>query len=163
MRVSPIAYAFDTEEEVLWHAKASAVVSHDHPEGIKGAQAIALAVYLARKGADKATLRRKISDRFGYDLKRTVDEIRPGYGFDVSCQGSVPEAILAFLDSVDFEDAVRNAVSLGGDSDTLACMAGAIAEAFYGDVPVFIRREVDGRLPEDLGEILGAFLMELKN
>jgi len=154
MRVSPIAYAFDTEEEVLWHALASAAVSHDHPEGIKGAQAIALAVYLARKGADKETLRREISDRFGYNLTRTVDELRPGYVFDVSCQGSVPEAIIAFLDSITFEDAIRNAVSLGGDSDTLACMAGAVAEAFYGDVPVPIRRQVDRRLSKDLRTVL---------
>ncbi len=105
------------------------------PEGIKGAQATALAVYLARMGEDKESVRRRISDSFGYDLSRTVDEIRPGYAFDVTCQGSVPEAIIAFLDSCSYEDAVRNAISLGGDSDTQACIAGAIAEAHYRDIP----------------------------
>ncbi|MCC5845543.1 MAG: ADP-ribosylglycohydrolase family protein [Verrucomicrobia bacterium] len=158
MRVSPIGYAFDTEEEVLWHAKASAAVSHDHPEGVKGAQAVALAVYLARKGADKETLRNEIGGRFGYDLNRTLEEIRPGYAFDVSCQGSVPEALIAFLDSDSFEDAVRNAVSLGGDSDTLACMAGAVAEAFYRRISPSICAQVKKRLPAELLGILEAFV-----
>ncbi|BDI33094.1 hypothetical protein CCAX7_51450 [Capsulimonas corticalis] len=135
MRVSPIGYAFDTLDEVLAEAKISAEVTHDHSEGIKGAQAIAAAVFLARHGESKASIKTEISQRFSYDLRPTLDEIRPSYRFYVSCQGSVPQAITAFLESENFEDAVRKAISLGGDSDTLACMAGAIAEAFYGGVP----------------------------
>ena len=127
MRVSPVGFAYADEVSVLEQAGRSAAVSHDHPEGIKGAQAVALAVFLARRGATKDSLRVTLERRFGYDLRRTVDEIRPTYGFDVPCQGSVPEAIVAFLDSADWESAVRNAVSLGGDSDTQACIAGAIA------------------------------------
>ena len=135
MRVSPVAWAFDTEAAVLDSAERSALPTHNHPEGVKGAQAVALAVFLARTGAPKEEIRRAVSSRFGYDLDRTIDSIRPAYSFDVSCQGSVPEAIIAFLDSTDFEDAIRNAISLGGDADTQACIAGAIAEAFYGGVP----------------------------
>ncbi|GAB4398427.1 MAG: ADP-ribosylglycohydrolase family protein [Microscillaceae bacterium] len=115
MRVSPVAWAFDTEEEVLLAAQKSAEVTHNHPEGIKGAQAVALAVFLARKGRDKSIIREQIQGRFGYNLSRSIDEIRPTYLFDVSCQGSVPEALCAFLESEDFETAVRLAISLGGD------------------------------------------------
>lgn len=158
MRVSPIGYYFDTEEEVLREAKASAEVSHDHPEGIKGAQAVAMAILLARKGSGKEEIRQRIQADFDYDLDRTIDEIRPGYHFDVSCQGSVPEAIIAFLDSSDFESAVRLAISLGGDADTQACIAGGIAEAFYGGVPEEIQQEVRVRLPGDLLGILEDFL-----
>ena len=125
-------------------------MTHDHPEGIKGAQATALAVFLARKGENKESIRRHVSERFGYDLSRTVDEIRPGYAFDVTCQGSVPEAIIAFLDSCSYEDAVRNAISLGGDSDTQACIAGAIAEAHYRDIPAEFLRQIRTQLTEDL-------------
>lgn len=157
MRVSPIGFFFETEDEVLRGAKASAAVSHDHPEGIKGAQSVALAIFLARKGSSKKEIRSRIQANFEYDLERTVDEIRPGYRFDVSCQGSVPEAIIAFLDSSDYESAVRLAVSLGGDADTQACIAGAIAEAFYGGVPAWIEGEVKTRLPADLLEILENF------
>jgi ADP-ribosylglycohydrolase len=152
MRVSPIGFAGKTVDGVLQEARRSAEVTHNHPEGIKGAQAVALAVFLARQGESKDALRREISTRFGYDLSRTVDAIRPTYHFEVSCQGSVPEAIIAFLDSADYEDAIREAVSLGGDSDTLACMAGGIAQAFYGGVPLAIARHVRGLLP---GEFLG--------
>ena len=138
MRVSPIGWYCDTIEDTLAEAKKSAEVTHNHPEGIKGAQAVAAAVYLARTGKSKAEIKTFIADTFGYDLDRTTGEIRPGYTFDVSCQGSAPEAIIAFLESVDFENAVRLAVSLGGDSDTIACITGGIAEAFYQTIPDYI-------------------------
>jgi ADP-ribosylglycohydrolase len=157
MRVSPVGFALDSAEEVLQEAERSAAVSHNHPEGIKGAQAVALAVYRARTGAEKEALREEISRRFGYPLDRSVEEIRPGYSFDVSCQGSVPEAITAFLDSSSYEDAVRKAVSLGGDSDTLACIAGGIAEAYYREIPPEIKKQTRRRLPQPLLEILDRF------
>lgn len=157
MRVSPVGLAYDTVETVLKEAARSAEISHNHPEGIKGAQAVALSVYLARTSQDKELLRREISERFGYDLKRTVDDIRPHYSFDVSCQGSVPEAIISFLDSVSYEDAVRNAISLGGDSDTLACIAGGIAEAFYGGIFQAIVEKVKDFLTDDLWKIILEF------
>jgi ADP-ribosylglycohydrolase len=157
MRVSPVGFAFESEDEVLRHARLSAEITHDHPEGIRGAQATALAVFLARTGHDKAVIRMRLMQDFGYDLERSVDDIRPDYAFDVSCQGSVPEAIIAFLDSVSFEDTIRNAVSLGGDSDTMACIAGGIAEAFYGGVPGPIRESVEALLPEDLAQVTGSF------
>jgi ADP-ribosylglycohydrolase len=151
MRVSPVGFLFNDERTVLEQAKRSAEISHDHAEGIKGAQSVALAIFLVRKGAEKDEIRSRIELDFGYDLARTVDEIQPHYHFDVSCQGSVPEAIIAFLDSTDFESAIRNAVFLGGDADTQACIAGAIAEAFYGSVPSEIERHVRVRLePEQL-------------
>ena len=127
---------------------------HNHPEGIKGAQAVALAVYLARTDGTKAEIKNEITNRFGYNLERTVEDIRPTYSFDVSCQGSVPESIICFLESVSYEDAVRNAVSLGGDSDTMACIAGGIAEAYYGSVPEDIAIQVFVVLPVELKIIL---------
>ena len=157
MRVSPIGWFYDDLDAVLAAAAESAVVSHNHEEGIKGAQATALAVFLARTTHDKTIVRGEISVRFDYDLARTVDGIRPDYAFDVSCQGTVPEAIICFLDSHSYEDAVRNAISLGGDSDTLACITGAIAEAFYGPVPPEIETLVRESLTPDLLEILDAF------
>lgn len=157
MRVSPVGFAFPAEDEVLLHARRSAEITHNHPEGIKGAEATALAVYLARTGNSKEAIRSRIKARFGYDLDRTTDGIRPSYSFDVSCQGSVPEAIVAFLDSDSYEDAIRNAVSLGGDSDTLACITGGIAEAFYGGVPERVREKVEELLTPDLWEITNAF------
>jgi len=157
MRVSPVGFAFDTEEDVLREAKQSAEVSHNHPEGIKGAQAVALAILLARKGSSKSEIKERISRDFSYDLNRTVESIRPNYRFDVSCQGSVPEGIIAFLDSVDYEDAVRKAVSLGGDSDTLACIAGGIAQAYYKELPTEIILGAKERLPESLWSIVGEF------
>lgn len=150
MRVSAVGYAFGTPERVLQEAADCAGITHNHPEGIKGAQAVALAVFLARQGASRAALRQELSRRFGYDLDRKLDVIRPMYRFDVSCQGSVPEAIIAFLESSSFEDAVRNAVSLGGDSDTQACIAGAIAEAFYGPVDAAIEQQAERYLTDDL-------------
>ena len=150
MRVSPVAYARDTLGAVLGEARRSAEATHNHPEGIKGAQATALAVFLARQGFDKDTIRTKLQEGFGYNISRTVDSIRSDYGLDVTCQGSVPESIIAFLDSTSFEDAVRNAVSLGGDADTQACIAGAIAEAYYKEIPLDILRQVRRRLEEPL-------------
>jgi len=157
MRVSPIAWYYDTEDEVLEAARRSAEMTHNHPEGLRGAQAVAGAVFISRKGADKKQIRDFIQDTFAYDLSGSLDEIRPGYSFDVSCQGSVPYAILAFLESTDFEDAIRNAVSLGGDSDTQACIAGSIAEAYYGGVPVEIAEEALARLDSRLTDIYEKF------
>ncbi|MBA4388985.1 MAG: hypothetical protein C0404_13470 [Verrucomicrobia bacterium] len=154
MRVSPVGFAFDSEEKVLDEAKRSAEVTHNHPEGIKGAQAAALAILMARKGVDKAAIKRELSGRFGYDLDRTLAEIRPAYRFDVTCQGSVPEAIIAFLESDSYEDAVRKAISLGGDADTQACITGGIAEAFHKGVPAEIAANVRKRLPDDFVEIV---------
>lgn len=157
MRVSPVGFAFDTVEEVLAEAKRTAAVTHNHPEGIKGAQATAMAILLARQGRDKAAIRKEISQRFGYDLDRTLDDIRPTYYFDVSCQGSVPESIIAFLEADGVEDAIRRAISLGGDSDTMACIAGGIAQAFYGDIPAGIESQVRARLPEAFLTIVDEF------
>jgi len=157
MRVSPVGFAFSTVETVLSEAQKSAEVSHNHIEGIKGAQATALAIFFSRTGESKENIRKEMSERFGYNLKRTIDEIRPHYRFDVSCQGSVPEAIIAFLDSDDYEDAIRKAISLGGDSDTLACIAGGIAQAFYKEIPLEIIAEARKRLPQDFLEIIDTF------
>lgn len=157
MRVSPVGFAFSTEEEVLREARMTAEITHNHPEGIKGAQATALAILLARRGGDRESIRNEVEKRFGYDMNRTVGEIRPSYSFDISCQGTVPEAIIAFLDSESWEDAVRNAVSLGGDSDTLACIAGGIAEAFYGGIPETVEEEVYNRLAPDLRKTVKTF------
>ena len=157
MRVSPVGFAFNTIDEVLEQARLTALISHNHPEGIKGAQAAALAVFLARTGQSKDDIRERIGRRFGYDLQRSVEAIRPGYGFRISCQETVPEAIVAFLDSVSYEDALRNAISLGGDSDTLACITGGIAEAYYGEVPEHIRDKVQRILPAFLWKITEVF------
>jgi ADP-ribosylglycohydrolase len=157
MRVAPVGFAFDTEEAVLEQARLTAEVSHNHPEGIKGAQATALSILLARQGLEKEQLRAIIGQRFSYDLKRSIKGIRPDYTFDVSCQGTVPEAIISFLDADSYEDAVRNAVSLGGDSDTLACITGGIAEAFYQGIPEAIEQEVLKRLTPDLLQIVEDF------
>jgi ADP-ribosylglycohydrolase len=157
MRVAPVGLAFDTADDVLREAERSAAVSHNHPEGIKGAQAAALAVFMARTGASKDEIREQLTHRFGYRLNRTVEAIRPEYRWDVSCQGSVPEAILAFLDASGVEDAIRLAVSLGGDADTQAAIAGGIAEAFYRTVPDSIVAMVRDRLPRDLLEVTDAF------
>ena len=156
MRVSPVIWAYDSLDEVLSAAKASAEITHNHPDGIAGAQAIAAAGLLARTGHTKGEIKSYISSQFGYNLDRTLDEIRPVYGFDVSCPGSVPEAIIAFLESTDFESAIRGAVSIGGDSDTIATMTGALAEAAYG-VPYIIRREALSRLPLILKGIVEEF------
>ena len=157
MRVTPVGYAFESVDQILLEAKRSAEVTHNHEEGIRGAQATALAVFLARTGSAKDELREEISKRFGYEMDRTVEEIRASYTFDISCQGSVPESIICFLDSEDFESAVRNAISLGGDTDTMACIAGGIAEAYYGQLPVEVTREVKARLPHEFLETVLRF------
>lgn len=157
MRVSPVGFAFDTVEEVLAEAEKSASITHNHPEGVAGAQAVALAVFLAREGNEKADIRNEISNRFGYNLERRLDEIRPGYSFDVTCRGSVPEALIAFLESDDVEDAIRKAVSLGGDSDTLACITGGIAQAYYKKMSEDLVNKVYARLPETFVPVIENF------
>lgn len=157
MRASPVGFAFDDMGTVAAEAAKSAGISHDHPEGIKGAQAAAVAVFAARTFRDKTIVKDEIQRRFGYDLNRSIDRIRPGYRFEVSCRKSVPEAIIAFLESESYEDAVRNAVSLGGDADTQACIAGGIAEAYYGGIPKGMVQEVKNRLTPELWEIVEHF------
>lgn len=157
MRVSPVGYAYDALDEVLARAAASAAVTHNHPEGIKGAQAVAAAVRLARAGKSKDDIRDFIEKRFGYNLSEALDQIRTYYQFDVSCQGSVPQAIIAFLESTDFEDAVRKAVSIGGDSDTIACITGGIAQAYYGGVPEPIKKRVYEMLDKRLARVVKEF------
>jgi len=135
MRVSPVGFAFDTIDEVLLWAERSSAVTHNHPEGIRGAQATAVAIYYARRMTDKDQIKELLESQFHYDLSATLDEIRPAYSFDETCQGTVPQALIAFLESKSYEDAIRNAISLGGDADTLACITGGVAEAFYGGIP----------------------------
>ncbi|MGO9920246.1 MAG: ADP-ribosylglycohydrolase family protein [Isosphaeraceae bacterium] len=159
MRVSPVGFAFDDLQTVLAEAKRSAEVTHNHAEGIKGAQATAGAIFLARQKTAKDDIRVFVEQEFGYDLNRTLDEIRPGYVFDETCQGTVPAALVSFLEATDFEDAVRNAISLGGDSDTLACIAGSIAGAYYG-VPPHIEREARTRLDDNLREVTDRFTQQ---
>jgi ADP-ribosylglycohydrolase len=158
MRVSPVGWYFNDLKTVLREAEASAACTHNHPEGIKGAQATASAIFLARTGKAKDAIREFIIDRFGYDLDWSLEDIRPWYTFDVTCQGSVPQALQAFFEGVDYEDAIRNAISIGGDSDTISCITGGIAEAFYGEVPIEIRREVLARLDEPLAVIVRQFM-----
>ena len=162
MRVSPVGFAFGTVDDVLLNAKRSAEVTHNHPEGIKGAQATALGIFLALSGETKPSIKDEIAGRFGYDLDRTLDEIRPHYRFDVSCQGSVPESIIAFLESDSYVDAVKNAISHGGDADTMACIAGGIAQAYYKKIPEDIVEEVLQKLPRDFRIILDKFLVKYK-
>jgi len=163
MRVSPVGWAFDSVEDVLRQAEASAAPTHNHPEGIKGAQATALAVYLARTGGSKEAIRLDLSARFDYDLSRTIAQIRPDYRYNETCQQTVPEALIAFFDSHSFEDAIRLAVSLGGDADTLAAITGAVAEAFYGGVPLDIAREVHRRLPEKFTQVITDFTIMIRS
>ena len=157
MRVSPVGWAFGTLDETLAATRASAEVTHNHPEGIRGAEAVAACIFLARNGKTKDEIREYVENTFGYDLRRTCREIRPTYRFDSSCQGSVPEAIICFLESRDYEECVRLAVSLGGDSDTLAAIGGGIAEAYYRGVPEGIGRETLHRLPDEFLEVIRAF------
>ena len=163
MRTSPIGFFYEDRKMVLEQSKACASTTHDHPEGIKGAQATALAIHLARTGSSKEEITKEISLWFGYDLACTLDEIRPDYVFDVSCQGTVPQAITAFMESTSFEDAIRKAVSLGGDADTLACICGSIAEAYYKEIPEDIDREVRQRLPAEFLEVIEAFYARIGN
>ncbi len=157
MRVSPVGFAFNTQQKVMEEAKKSAEVTHNHPEGIKGAQATAMCVHLALAGKSKEEIKAFIEKTFHYDLSRSIAEIKPYYNFDVSCQGSVPEAIIAFLESENFESAVRMAISLGGDSDTQACITGAIAHAFYKKIPSNIMQKIQEILPRELYQVSEKF------
>lgn len=157
MRVSAVGFAFKDIDKVLEVAKQTAEVTHNHPEGIKGAQATAAAIFLARKEKSKQEIKDYISSTFDYNLDFTLDEIRPTYEFDVSCQGSVPQAIVAFLESSDFESAIRLAISIGGDSDTIACITGGIASAFYKNIPTEIIEFVNEILPNEFIEIMNRF------
>ena len=156
MRASPVGWAFDDIEEVLEVARKSALPTHDHPEGIRGAQAVALAVLLGRRGMTPRQVAAEVASLLGYDLGFTLDEIRADYGFDVSCQGSVPQALVAFRDGESFEDVIRGAISIGGDSDTIACMAGAMAEPVHG-IPASIALAARKRLDPFLRGILARF------
>ncbi len=157
MRISPAGWACGTLDETLERAAFYTEVTHNHPEGIKGAQAVAGAIWMARHRSSKSDIRSWVEKTSGYDLSRTCDQIRPGYRFNESCQQTVPEALVAFLESTDFEDAIRNGVSLGGDSDTLTCITGSVAEAFYGGVPAAIERETLARLDDPLREVVKRF------
>jgi ADP-ribosylglycohydrolase len=157
MRVSPVGWAFDTLEKTLSEAKKSAEFSHNHPEGIKGAQATAAAIFLARTGSPKSDIKAYIETNFGYDLDRTTQAIRPGYKFNESCQKTVPEAIIVFLESRDFTSAMQVAISIGGDTDTLACIAGGICEAFYKKIPREYIAFADERLDSDMRKVVKAF------
>jgi len=157
MRVSPVGFAFETIEDVLAWSERSAAATHNHPEGIRGAQATATAIYLARRSQDKDQIRRTVETQFGYDLRAPLDQIRPTYRFDETCQGTVPQALAAFFESTSYEDAIRNAISLGGDADTLACITGGIAEAYYGGVPQELAAPVRARLDKRLVEVVDRF------
>lgn len=158
MRVSPIASAFDDLEVVIIEAEASAEVTHNHPEGIKAAQATATAIFLAMRGFDKEYIKKHIETKYHYNLSKTLDEIRPNYTYSNTALGTVPPAIIAFLESTDFEDAIRNAISIGGDSDTIACITGSIAEAFYGGVPPEIAEWAISKLDEPLWQVTDKFM-----
>ncbi|MBI5211643.1 MAG: ADP-ribosylglycohydrolase family protein [Elusimicrobia bacterium] len=160
MRISPAGFAYGTLEETLGAAARFTEVTHDHPEGVRGAQATAASVFLGRTGASKAAIKSCLEERFGYDLSRSIADIRPGYSFKVACQFTVPEAVTAFLESTGYEDAVRTAVSLGGDSDTLACITGGIAQAFYGGVPEEISKAAYALLDDRLRAVTRAFMDE---
>lgn len=165
MRVSPVGWAFDTEENILKAAKCSAECTHNHPEGIKGAQATALCIFLARKGATPEQIKERIEHDFGYDLSLSVNEISQRYswgglddaGDGATCQGSVPQAIACALQAIDYEDAVRNAVSIGGDSDTIACITGGIAEALFG-VPEWMKAQALSLLDNHQREVVTTFI-----
>jgi len=162
MRVAPVGWAFSTLEQTLEKAHESAVCSHDHPEGIKGAKAVAGAIFLARMGRGKAEIREWISKNIGYELDIDLVKLRETYKFDSSCQGSVPQALAAFFAGNSFEEAIRLAVSIGGDSDTIACMAGSVAEAHFGGVPENFALPAWKILPKDLREIIVNFYKKYK-
>ena len=156
MRVSSVGWFFQTLERTREVARWSAEVTHNHPEGVKGAEAVASVIWMARKGSSKEEIKTYVEKEFGYDLSKSCDEIRPEYYFDVSCQGTVPQAITAFLEGTDFEDVIRTAVSLGGDCDTLTCIAGGMAEAFYG-VPDFLKEKCLEFTTKDMHKVLERF------
>ena len=154
MRVSAVGWFFDTLEETERVAAISAAITHNHPEGVKGAQATAAAIFLARTGKSKEEIRDYIEATYGYDLHKTWKDWHACYGWDGSCQGTVPQALICVLESKDFEDAIRKAVSLGGDSDTLACIAGSIAEAVYREIPSYMTSRVKSTIPDLFKTIL---------
>lgn len=154
MRTCAVGWMFDTLEETERVAEIQAAVTHNHPEGVKGAQATSVAIFMARTGHTKKEIRDCIEQRYGYDLSHTCDEIRPSYTYDVSCQGTVPPAIIAFLESTDFESCLRLAVSLGGDSDTLTCIAAGIAEAYYKDIPRWMVNKMWHLLPDHFRDVI---------
>lgn len=166
MRIGPVGWAFNTLKEVMHFAEVSAQCTHNHPEGIKGAQSVALCILMARQGVSKQKIRNTIEANFGYDLSLSIDELRPryswdgldnkAYGYGGTCQGSVPQAIRAFIDGDNFEDCIRNAISIGGDSDTISCITGSIAEAFYG-VPATIRKQFWDYIPCDMQTVITEF------
>jgi ADP-ribosylglycohydrolase len=157
MRVSPIGFAFQDLKNVLLEAKKSAEITHNHPEGIKGAQAVASAIFLAKTGKSKQEIKEYIETTFKYYLKDTINQIRPRYAYTEEAIGCVPEAIRAFIDSTDYEDAIRNAISIGGDADTLACICGGISQAFYKKIPSIIREKALEYLPEEFKKIIFEF------
>lgn len=163
MRVSPAGFSASTEKEVLEFAETSAKVTHNHPERIKGAQSVAVSIFLARQGRSKSEIKTELEFKFGYDLKCKYEEIQSDYDFDETCQGSVPQALVAFLSSSSFEDAIRKAVALGGDADTQACIVGGIVEAFYGEIPLEFKKEAARRLPEEFIENINRFYREKLN
>lgn len=154
MRASACGWVAHSLEEALGFAKSSAIITHNHPEGVKGAQATTAAIFMARQGESKEAIRTYIEQTFGYDLQHTCNEIRPYYGWESSCQGTVPPALIAFFDSHDFEESIRLAVSLGGDSDTLACITGGIAQAYYKEIPDEIINEMRILLPKEFWEVI---------
>ncbi len=162
MRVSPVGFAYGSLDEVLLEARKSAEITHDHIEGIKGAQATAAAVFLARTGKSKADIKKYIETEFQYNLDQTIDKIRETYVLDMSCQGTVPQSIVAFLESADYEDAIRKAISIGGDSDTIACITGGIAHAFYKEIPDIIVDKVYNILDGPLRQVTTLFCNKYK-
>lgn len=157
MRVSPVAYWKETLDEVLDLATQSTNITHNHPEGVKGARAVASVIFLARSNKSKDEIKKHIEDTYHYDLSETTDSIRSWYKFDVTCQGSVPQAIRCFYEATDFEDAIRLAISIGGDSDTIACMTGSMAEAYY-PIDRKIKQETLNRLPREFVDVFHTFL-----
>lgn len=157
MRISPVGWAFETLEETLEAACNSASVTHDHPHGIEGAESAAAAIWMARNGETKEEICRFVEDRFFYDLSRSLDEIRPGYEFDVTCMGTMPVVFRAFLESENYVDAVRLAVSVGGDSDTIACITGGIADAYYREIPEEVCTFMRRKLPQEMLDIIDQF------
>ncbi len=154
MRVSPAACFATSVDDAARLAEETAVITHDHPEGIKGAVATACAIYLAKEGRSKDEIKRYVQSRCGYDLERRYDDIQPGYEFDVTCQGSVPESIVCFLESDSYEDTVRRAVAMGGDTDTMPAIAGSIAAAFYGEITPYILDQASALLTPDIIDVI---------
>ena len=158
MRVSPVAWFVNHDHRVMFLAEKSAGVTHNHPEGIKGAQATAMVIFWARSGVPRNRIRRDLESMFGYDTSVSVDELQKTYQYNETCQRTVPEAFRCFYEATDFEDAIRNAISIGGDSDTVAAIAGSMAEAKWG-VPEEIREEALGRLDRELLDTYERFVL----